>query len=246
MRERMSVFTPTIAQPATPRLSAVRKSACVVFPQIPQISCPRWNQASHTAKYLHCALHSQEVLRRAVVSQESSVDDLEAAKARVITLAREVGNKEKSSTEYKNLRTCIDDLKSLNPNSKPADLSMRGTKWATLYSDSKGPSSGRIGPFMAKVEQTFSSDSNTLINSAELGPLKLSLNVAYEKKTESRITVTFAESKVAVLGGLGGALEFKNDKQVGRQGYWEMVFADDDLRVFFTNAGSMFIVTRTQ
>mmetsp|Transcript_5355 Transcript_5355/g.10216 ORF Transcript_5355/g.10216 Transcript_5355/m.10216 type:complete len:247 (+) Transcript_5355:162-902(+) len=211
MRERMSVFTPTIAQPATPRLSA-----------------------------------SQEVLRRAVVSQESSVDDLEAAKARVITLAREVGNKEKSSTEYKNLRTCIDDLKSLNPNSKPADLSMRGTKWATLYSDSKGPSSGRIGPFMAKVEQTFSSDSNTLINSAELGPLKLSLNVAYEKKTESRITVTFAESKVAVLGGLGGALEFKNDKQVGRQGYWEMVFADDDLRVFFTNAGSMFIVTRTQ
>jgi hypothetical protein len=54
-----------------------------------------------------------------------------------------------------------------------ADMVLRGTNWKLVYSDSKGPSGGKVGPFNALVEQRFAADEDRLVNSAQLGPLKV-------------------------------------------------------------------------
>jgi len=56
---------------------------------------------------------------------------------------------------------------------------LRGTNWKLVYSDSKGPSGGKVGPFNALVEQRFAAEEDRLVNSAQLGPLKVRVSSGF-------------------------------------------------------------------
>ena len=104
----------------------------------------------------------------------------------------------------------------LNPTKEPAYALLRppfqffdGT-YQLVYTDTKGGSSGKVGPFVGRVTQTFEgirdldqmgfSRRGIFLNAVEIGPLKVSLRARCESKTETKLEVVFEETETFLLG----------------------------------------------
>uniref|UniRef100_A0A7S1XPC6 Plastid lipid-associated protein/fibrillin conserved domain-containing protein n=1 Tax=Phaeomonas parva TaxID=124430 RepID=A0A7S1XPC6_9STRA len=117
--------------------------------------------------------------------------------------------------------------------------------WDLLYTDSKGGSSGQVGPLVGEVTQTFEGD--RLINSVALfgGAFRVSLRaeckpLELEKGGRKTLRIGFEEVWVQVFG-----VEVTR-KPNGGVGSWAMMYEDDDLRVMKTNQDSIFILQKRQ
>lgn len=129
----------------------------------------------------------------------------------------------------------------------PALLDLANTNWDLAYSDSSGNSSGKLGPFVGRVEQRFKDEprSGKYENIVRLGPLTLSLAAVAEpleksKKNES-LRVTFVDLTVSAFGRRVLTKPFPP----GRAGTWRMAYASDAVRVLYTNQNNVFVLTRS-
>mmetsp|Transcript_10476 Transcript_10476/g.23137 ORF Transcript_10476/g.23137 Transcript_10476/m.23137 type:complete len:219 (-) Transcript_10476:480-1136(-) len=120
----------------------------------------------------------------------------------------------------------------------PTELPLKGSRHKLLYCESKGGSSGKIGPFVGVVEQLFATDDTNFTNCVTLGPFRISL--AAEKKVidDRRIKVTFRETTATAFG-----IELLKKPTKG-SGVWTQRFVDDDIRIMDTP--SLFIIRREQ
>jgi hypothetical protein len=122
--------------------------------------------------------------------------------------------------------------------------------WRTLYSNAAGPSGGRVGPLKGRVTQKFHADA-TYTNSLALGPpglAQLDLSGTWEAVRPDRVNVVFRTTAWRLFGGLlkgGSTFGAKGGKPPPR-GHWSLLFGDDDVRVFRTNKGSLFVLGREE
>jgi len=128
-----------------------------------------------------------------------------------------------------------------------ADLisGLAGTRWRLAWTDSTGGSSGQLGPVRGAVSQRFdlarSPDGAQLglVNSVALlgGALEIELHaVASEGRTAGVVDVAFMRTDIRVFG-----VVVKSDSTSNR-GFWRVLYADNNTRVFTTNAGSLFVL----
>jgi hypothetical protein len=100
---------------------------------------------------------------------------------------------------------------------KPAQYPLMGDH-RLVYSAAPGASSGRLfGNIVGQVSQLFEDD-DTFYNRVALGPLQISLKAQREVKNESKIKVTFLETKFSLFG-----TTLKEGK-VGGGGVWKVTF----------------------
>lgn len=78
-------------------------------------------------------------------------------------------------------------------------------------------------------------------NVSRLGPLTLRLKGIYSQGSRERLELEFKQLIVS-LGPL--AVYTKDFAPGAMRGHWRTVFADADLRVFYTNKGSLFVLKR--
>jgi hypothetical protein len=86
-----------------------------------------------------------------------------------------------------------------------------------LYSESKGASSGRIGPLVGQVSQLFEDD-EIFYNRVSFGPLQIALRAKREIKNDFTIKVSFLETTVSLFG------QTVKKSQVGGGGVWKVKF----------------------
>ena len=123
---------------------------------------------------------------------------------------------------------------------------LRGTTWTTLFTNASGGSSGKIGPFMSEVTQTFDTHLPTYCNKALFfGCVALKLEGQYSVVTAEdrgvRIDLEFTRSSVEIFNTEIYSKAFKGGEM---KGHWKMLYADEEIRVFLTNRGSLFILYR--
>ena len=106
-----------------------------------------------------------------------------------------------------------------------------------VFSTSTGASSGKLGPFVGHVTQTFL-DEKTFVNAVELGPLKVALTARRETLDMSGWTyrVTFESMGLSLFGVEVGS------KPISGGGTWNIRYVDDDLRIM--DAPSLFVLSR--
>ena len=106
-----------------------------------------------------------------------------------------------------------------------------------VFSTSTGASSGKLGPFVGHVTQTFL-DEKTFVNAVELGPLKVALTARREPLDMSGWTyrVTFESMGLSLFGVEVGS------KRISGGGTWNIRYVDDDLRIM--DAPSLFVLSR--
>jgi len=109
---------------------------------------------------------------------------------------------------------------------QPARKPLLGV-WELAYSTNEGGSSGKLGPFVGDVTQTFLDD-RRFINAVELGPLRVALEAEREVVDDTRIRVSFREMAFSLLG-----MELFRKPAKGK-GVWEQCYVDSNLRVMKT------------
>jgi len=109
--------------------------------------------------------------------------------------------------------------------------------WDLVYCTAPGGSSGKVGPLVGAVTQTFVDDTR-FINAVELlGALKVSLEAEREIMDDTSIKVTFKEMAFALLG-----VEVFRKPAKG-SGVWQQRYVDSELRVM--NTPSLFVLRRS-
>jgi len=104
-----------------------------------------------------------------------------------------------------------------------------------VFTTVQGGSSGKLGPFVGDVTQTFLDDVK-FVNSVELGPLRLALQAKRTPKDGQTYRVDFESLGVELFG-------FKLfEKAMGGGGAWKLRYVDDDLRIMDTP--SLFVLKR--
>ena len=78
------------------------------------------------------------------------------------------------------------------------------------------------------------------INTLELGPLRAYLLGVYSKVKDDVIRVEFVEQEFS-LGPFKTKKDFEKNAMVGS---WRMVYQDEDLRIFYTNKDSLFVMKK--
>ena len=116
----------------------------------------------------------------------------------------------------------------------PTEMKLEGT-YALAFSTSSGGSSGKLGPFVGSVTQTFV-DEKRFVNAVELGPLRIALNAEREVLDERRIRVSFVSTAVSLWGRM--LLE----RETNGKGVWTQRYVDNELRVMDTP--SLFVLRR--
>lgn len=124
-----------------------------------------------------------------------------------------------------------------------SDLDLRGTRWRTLYNNAAGGSSGKIGPFISTVTQTFHPTLPQYCNEALFfGALALKLEGVYKiNLEEGRIDLEFTSSSFELFTRVLSSKAFVKGEMMG---HWKILYKSDDMRVFTTNKGSLFILDR--
>lgn len=122
----------------------------------------------------------------------------------------------------------------------PARIPLNGV-YELLYCSSKGGSSGKVGPFVGKVTQTFVDDLN-FINAASFFDdwVRLSLYATRDVIDDTRIRVSFKQTTLQLFG----TEVFRKD--ITGSGVWEQQFVSEsaDLRVMLTP--SIFVLRKSQ
>ena len=148
----------------------------------------------------------------------------------------------------------LDELCALNPTPEPAVELLRppfrffdGT-FALIYTNTAGGSSGKLGPFVGDVTQTFEgmrdlddmgfSRRGIFSNAAQFGPLRTSLRARCERRSDSKLAITFEELSVSLFGVQVQSKQFEPGGK-GTKGSWDLRYMDEDLRVLQTNAGNV-------
>lgn len=127
-----------------------------------------------------------------------------------------------------------------------SSIDLKGTSWATIYTNASGGSSGKIGPFVSEVTQVFDvpsrvEDPPRYCNKALFyGALALKLEGKY-KISEARIDLEFTRSSLELFGKEIYSKAFTPGEM---QGFWKVQYADEEIRVFTTNRGSLFVLAR--
>lgn len=120
-------------------------------------------------------------------------------------------------------------------------------EWTTLYTDSVGPSAGRVGPLRGEVRQSFAPDgtyTNTVAwPSISLPLLAAKLGGTAARRRPDRVDVVFETTDFFVAGVRVAGRAF-GDGSPGSRGHWTLIYEDDDTRLFKTNKGSLFVLTR--
>jgi len=109
---------------------------------------------------------------------------------------------------------------------QPARKPLLGV-WELAYCTNQGGSSGKLGPFVGDVTQTFLDDCR-FINAVELGPLRVALEAEWDVVNDTRIRVSFREMAFSLLG-----MELFRKPAKGK-GVWEQCYVDSNLRVMKT------------
>mmetsp|Transcript_21726 Transcript_21726/g.34037 ORF Transcript_21726/g.34037 Transcript_21726/m.34037 type:complete len:269 (+) Transcript_21726:79-885(+) len=122
-----------------------------------------------------------------------------------------------------------------------------------LYTNTTGGSSGKVGPFVGDVSQTFLgirdndamgfSRRGIFTNDVQIGPLRISLQARCEAKSETKLNIVFEETSVKVFGFQVQAKEFEVGGK-GTRGSWDLRYLDEDIRVLRTNAGNVVVLQR--
>lgn len=100
--------------------------------------------------------------------------------------------------------------------SKPARFPLEG-EYRLVYSAAPGASSGRVGAFVGKVSQLFTTE-ETFYNRVNFGPLQIALQAQREIKNDEIIKVTFQETAFNLFG------KTLSQKQAGGGGVWKCRF----------------------
>ena len=121
--------------------------------------------------------------------------------------------------------------------------------WATLYTDSVGPSSGKIGPIQGQVRQSFDrrgAYTNTVAwPSAALPVLRAELSGTASKPRPGRVDVAFESTAFFVGPFKVGERPFPPGSP-GSRGHWRLLYEDYQTRVFESNKGNLFVLGRVE
>jgi len=146
---------------------------------------------------------------------------------------------------------------------------LAGSSWSLDWTDAKGGSSGKLGPIQGVVSQVFAMESSTKKSSSSSSSSSTNSGAAaypspHFESFEFVNTVTLAAGLAAVdlcavASGRPGStdvidIEFltTNFRLLGAvvssiptqgKGFWRVKYQSDDVRVFETNAGSLFVLS---
>jgi len=124
-------------------------------------------------------------------------------------------------------------LQSRRP-AQAARIPLQGA-WDLVYCTAPGSSSGKVGPFVGDVTQTFVDDLR-FVNAVELGPLRVALEAERKIVDDDKIQVTFREMAFSLFG------QELFRKPLKGQGVWEQRYVDENLRVM--NTPSLFVLRK--
>jgi hypothetical protein len=153
----------------------------------------------------------------------------------------------------------LSELIALNPTQEPAVSLLRppyrffdGT-YSLLYTNTTGGSSGKLGPFVGDVTQTFEgmrdndqmgfSRRGIFSNAAQFGPLRTSLRARCESRGDTKLNIVFEELSIFVFGVRVSNKPFEQGGK-GTRGSWDLKYIDEDLRVLRTNAGNVLVLKK--
>ena len=151
------------------------------------------------------------------------------------------------------------ELIALNPTEEPAVALLRppykffdGT-YSLLYTNTTGGSSGKLGPFVGDVTQTFEgmrdndqmgfSRRGIFSNAAQFGPLRTCLRARCESRGDTKLNIVFEELSIFVFGVRVSNKPFEQGSK-GTRGSWDLKYMDEDLRVLRTNAGNVLVLEK--
>jgi len=176
-------------------------------------------------------------LRQAGTHRGCRVDlSAAATKAELVSLCQDTADNGVGASQERQeaIETAIEDLESYCMPA-PAELPLEGV-YDLLYCTAPGGSSGKVGPFVGKVTQTFMNGVE-FINAVELfGAAKLSLYAERKVLDDKRIRVTFKQTAVSIFG----TEVFRKD--IEGSGVWQQRYVDDTLRVM--NTPSIFVLQK--
>jgi hypothetical protein len=92
------------------------------------------------------------------------------------------------------------------------------------------------------MQEFPASEDGKYINTLALGPLQGYIKAGYRRAEGDVIRVEFIEQEFS-LGPLKTKKEFEPNAMVGT---WRMVYQDEDLRMFYTNMGSLFVMAKKE
>jgi len=164
-----------------------------------------------------------------------------------------------SPEQREQIESKLERLIELNTVKEPAYALLRppyqyfdGT-FELLYTNTAGGSSGKVGPFIGDVTQTFLgirdndamgfSRRGVFTNNVQVGPLRVSLQARCESKTEEKLVITFEETSISLFGVPVKKKEFEIGAK-GSKGSWSILYMDASLRVLKTNAGNYMVLKR--
>jgi len=122
-----------------------------------------------------------------------------------------------------------------------------------VYTNTKGGSSGKIGPFVGRVTQTFEgirdldgmgfSRRGVFLNGVQLGPLSASLRARCEARSATKLDITFETMQLALFGVQVMQKDFAPGSK-GSKGTWDIKYLDAETRVLKTNANNWICMTK--
>jgi len=163
--------------------------------------------------------------------------------------------------QAKEIHAAIEELVGLSSLTEPAYDLMKppytyfdGT-FELVYTNTKGGSSGKIGPFVGRVTQTFEgirdldgmgfSRRGIFLNAVELGPLTASLRARCESRSETSLAITFEEMTLSLFGVQVMKKPFELNSK-GSKGMWDIKYMDPDTRILKTNANNWICMKRVE
>jgi len=166
-----------------------------------------------------------------------------------------------SAAQRADIEGKLAELCKFSPTKEPAYALLRppyeffdGT-FELLYTNTTGGSSGKVGPFVGDVSQTFLgirdidqmgfSRRGIFNNAAQFGPVRTSLRARCESRTETKLNIVFEELSISVFGIQVQTKPFEKGGK-GTQGSWDLQYLDTDLRVLRTNAGNVLALEKVE
>lgn len=159
------------------------------------------------------------------------------AKEELLRLCEEVASSNGTSATPEEQRAIGDALAALAAGSgvkQPAtrDAAALDGNWVLLYTTSKGPSAGFLGPFLGEVTQAIDIPGGEYVNFVSFagGAFRLALRANWTVLSDKDWRVNFLDIGPELFGSKLFAVGFPPD----RGGTWAMSYTDEDLRVVWT------------
>ncbi|KAK9816603.1 hypothetical protein WJX72_002625 [[Myrmecia] bisecta] len=157
-------------------------------------------------------------------------------KSEILKASGDRNGLDRSGPEVEAIRKSIDALEAREGSLQQLDLT--STTWRLVYTNSKGNSSGKLGPFIGRVTQVFPGDTPAqYINKVQIGPFEAAVLAEYEYARKDRINVTFLNTTFK-LG------PFRYCKETTMKGHWTLKYADEELRILTSNQNNVFVLAR--